>query len=160
RAGVPTLFFSSGESSDYHRPTDTVDRLRPDVMERRARALLAVVLALSRAPRETLRAETAAPPPSPHAWKLPFGAGAGLALHRDAPDGAYLALEASAVRFTTRSLFWWGVYADVTRDLAAARTRASAGPEIGRGPFGLDAGYLVEVAGPGRRQGFAVRPIV
>ncbi len=48
--GIPALFFGSGESDDYHRPTDTADRLRPDIMAPRARAILAAVIALSRKP--------------------------------------------------------------------------------------------------------------
>jgi Zn-dependent M28 family amino/carboxypeptidase len=48
--GIPALFFSSGESDDYHKPTDTADRLRPDIMAGRARAIVRVVLALSRKP--------------------------------------------------------------------------------------------------------------
>ena len=32
RVGIPTLFFGSGESDDYHRPTDTIDKLRPELM--------------------------------------------------------------------------------------------------------------------------------
>jgi hypothetical protein len=48
--GVPTLFFGSGQSADYHLPTDTADRLDPTILERRARALLRFVLAFSVAP--------------------------------------------------------------------------------------------------------------
>jgi hypothetical protein len=159
-AGVPALFFSSGESSDYHRPSDTPDRLRPDVMARRARALAAVVLAASRAPRETLEAEPDGAGGSPHGWKIPVGLGAGRSIHLGAPDGAYVEGEASAVGFATRSFTWWGGYADVTHDFASGRTRASAGPEIGLGAFGVDGGYVVELGGPARQQGFVVRPLV
>ena len=31
QAGVPTLFFGSGESDDYHKPSDTIDKLQPDL---------------------------------------------------------------------------------------------------------------------------------
>jgi hypothetical protein len=47
-AGVPTLFFSSGESDDYHQPSDTVDRIEPEIMAVRARAIRDTVLALSK----------------------------------------------------------------------------------------------------------------
>jgi hypothetical protein len=160
-AGVPALFFGSGESSDYHRSTDTVDRVRPDIMERRARALAEVVVALSRAPPETFRGDMAATPSGPrHAWKLPIGVAVGRSIHPNAPDGTYLGFEASVVGFETRSLAWLGGYLDVTRDFASGRTRASVGPELGLGPFGVDGGYLVELSGSQRRQGFAVRPML
>lgn len=45
---VPFAFFSSGESTDYHEPTDTPDRLTPSILEARARAILDVVIALSK----------------------------------------------------------------------------------------------------------------
>jgi hypothetical protein len=161
-AGVPALFFGSGESSDYHRPTDTVDRVQPDIIERRARALAEVVLALSRAPEESLGVDpgVAVRPQPRRAWKVPIGVAVGRAIHPDAPDGAYVGFEASVVGFGTRSLAWLGGYLDLTRDLAAHRTRASVGPELGLGPFGVDGGYLVELSGAGRRQGFAVRPML
>lgn len=47
RIGVPAIFFSSGESDDYHRPTDTPDALEPALMARRARGILETVVALS-----------------------------------------------------------------------------------------------------------------
>jgi peptidase M28-like protein len=63
--GVPTLFFGSGESDDYHRPSDTVDKVRPDLMARRARVVFGVVAALSIAPGGTLpRPANAVPPPT------------------------------------------------------------------------------------------------
>jgi hypothetical protein len=46
--GIPFAFFSSGESTDYHQPTDTADKLEPAVLERRARAILRFILAESR----------------------------------------------------------------------------------------------------------------
>ncbi|NUP10908.1 MAG: M20/M25/M40 family metallo-hydrolase [Polyangiaceae bacterium] len=45
---VPFVFFSSGESSDYHQPSDTADKLSPAVLESRARAILDTVIALSK----------------------------------------------------------------------------------------------------------------
>lgn len=47
RIGVPAIFFSSGESDDYHRPSDTPDKLEPELMARRARGILQTVVALS-----------------------------------------------------------------------------------------------------------------
>ncbi|MCZ2223589.1 MAG: M28 family peptidase [Chitinophagales bacterium] len=35
--GVPVIFYFNGVHKDYHRPTDTVDKINFDVMERRAR---------------------------------------------------------------------------------------------------------------------------
>src|SRR5690606_11587661 len=31
--GVPALFFGDGESSDYHQPSDTIDKLSPALLE-------------------------------------------------------------------------------------------------------------------------------
>ena len=50
RIGVPAIFFSSGESDDYHRPSDTPEKLEPTLMARRARAILETVVALSQLP--------------------------------------------------------------------------------------------------------------
>ncbi|HEV7558020.1 MAG TPA: M20/M25/M40 family metallo-hydrolase, partial [Kofleriaceae bacterium] len=41
--GVPALFFGDGESADYHKPTDTIDKLTPAILEARARAIARVV---------------------------------------------------------------------------------------------------------------------
>jgi hypothetical protein len=46
--GIPALFFSSGESVDYHEPSDTPDRLAYDLMSLRGRALVALVRELSK----------------------------------------------------------------------------------------------------------------
>ncbi len=46
-AGIPAVFFSSGESDDYHQPTDTLEKLSGAIMTRRARAIVRVMLALS-----------------------------------------------------------------------------------------------------------------
>src|SRR5450432_1688633 len=37
RKGVPIIFFFDGIHKDYHRPTDTVDKINFDLMEKRAR---------------------------------------------------------------------------------------------------------------------------
>ena len=52
--GIPTLFFGSGESDDYHKPTDTVDKLQGELMARRARVVYESVLTLATVPREKL----------------------------------------------------------------------------------------------------------
>lgn len=48
RGGVPTVFFSSGESPDYHQPSDTADKLDGALMERRARCIAETVSELAR----------------------------------------------------------------------------------------------------------------
>ena len=35
-AGVPALFFTSGQHPDYHQPSDTADKIRYDVLQKRA----------------------------------------------------------------------------------------------------------------------------
>ena len=52
RAGVPAVFFSSGESEDYHAPTDTPDRLDGAILAARAEAIHGTVLALVRTGRD------------------------------------------------------------------------------------------------------------
>jgi hypothetical protein len=37
KKGVPIIFFSSGLHKDYHQPSDTVDKINFDIMEKRAR---------------------------------------------------------------------------------------------------------------------------
>ena len=37
RKGVPIIFFFDGIHKDYHKPTDTVDKINFDLMEKRAR---------------------------------------------------------------------------------------------------------------------------
>lgn len=49
QAGVPAVIFSSGESVDYHEPTDMPDTLHPELLATRARIVLRTVEALSRA---------------------------------------------------------------------------------------------------------------
>jgi len=47
QAGVPSMIFSSGESVDYHQPTDKPETLRPDLLATRARIILRTVVAVS-----------------------------------------------------------------------------------------------------------------
>lgn len=56
---VPFLFFSTGEYGDYHRPTDTPERLDFDKLELEARHLVAVTRRIVAAPRPKWRAERA-----------------------------------------------------------------------------------------------------
>jgi Zn-dependent M28 family amino/carboxypeptidase len=42
--GVPYVFFSSGESGDYHEPSDTSDKLDPAILEARARVIVRFVV--------------------------------------------------------------------------------------------------------------------
>ena len=165
--GVPSIFFGSGESSDYHAPSDTIDRLHPEVMRRRGQALLRVLLALSETPRSTFTACGKCQPgpalpqrPPPHGWKLPIGLGLGLAVHGKGANGMVLAFEASLLRFESKSLSWVGGYADVVRDDSSHRTRTSLGFELGKGAWGLDGGYVMEFSPLDRRQGFVLRPLV
>jgi hypothetical protein len=162
QAGIPALFFGSGESSDYHQPTDTPDKLSPDVMERRARAILRVALGLSRAPDEAFHAarEPGAPRKIklPRRWYLPIGVSTGLTLHGKV--GGYLGGELSFVHLEGRSLFWIGGYTDVLHDFLVDTTRATVGPEIGIGSLGLDGGFLLELSRTGARPGFALRPVL
>ncbi|MBN1912271.1 MAG: M20/M25/M40 family metallo-hydrolase [Pirellulales bacterium] len=58
QAGIPSIFFTSGISDDYHRPSDTADRLLPETLARRAHAVYATILALAAAPREKLPPRT------------------------------------------------------------------------------------------------------
>jgi hypothetical protein len=44
KKGIPFVFFSSGESTDYHEPTDTPDKLDAEILEGRARAILRFVI--------------------------------------------------------------------------------------------------------------------
>jgi hypothetical protein len=56
RVGIPTLFFSSGPSDDYHQPSDTIDKLSPTLMARRAQLVFSTVLSLATAPSDQLPA--------------------------------------------------------------------------------------------------------
>jgi hypothetical protein len=50
-AGVPVLFFHTGRHADYHRPTDTADRIDADGMARIAAVTARVVERLAGSPR-------------------------------------------------------------------------------------------------------------
>ena len=48
RVGIVSVFFGSGESDDYHKPSDVIDKLDFPLMARRGRAILGTVVGLSR----------------------------------------------------------------------------------------------------------------
>lgn len=55
---VPILFFSTSQHRDYHQPTDTAARARPDKCAKATRAIHAIVRGIADAPeRPTFRAE-------------------------------------------------------------------------------------------------------
>jgi hypothetical protein len=160
RLGVPALFFGSGESSDYHASTDTLDKLEPTVMARRARAILRVTIALSAAPENAFRAAPpeAPPPPKrlPSGTFLPIGVATGYSSYG---RGAFVGVEASLVH-AWPSLFWLGGYADALYDFGRGHARATIGPEIGAGFFGLDGGLLLERVDGQLRKGLVVRSMI
>jgi len=55
-AGIPAVFFSSGESVDYHRPTDVPAELAPELMRRRALAIADTIVELTKTPWGSIRA--------------------------------------------------------------------------------------------------------
>ncbi len=151
--GIPALFFGDGESSDYHRPSDTVDKLDPDLLARRAHAIARVTMALAAAPASAFApSDTPSPPRTPPGGLyLPIGFSTGLALHGGdgAHTGALLGGEASLVYLDRPALGYAGVYADALHDGAVGATRLSAGPELGTHGFGLDGGYAVQLGTDG-----------
>lgn len=157
--GIPTLFFGDGESSDYHQPTDTIEELDPGLLERRAHALARLVIRLSQAPTSDFAPSDApAPKRKPErGFYLPIGAWTGLSLH---PNPAYfLGGELSFVHFWNESLVSLGGYADALYDFGRDDVRLTIGPEIGKGLFGIDAGYAIELERAGAvRHGAVVRP--
>ena len=165
RAGVPAVFFGSGESSDYHEPSDTPERIDPEIMQRRARALYDVMIALSNAARDQALVSRAEKPVihkrRPKAgWYLPIGVSTGVAIHAATSNGAYLGSEASFVHFANETRFWIGGFADALYDFSTNTTRIGVGPELGLGPLGIDGGFTSELSESGPRIGFAVRPVL
>jgi hypothetical protein len=57
-------------------------------------------------------------------------------------------------------ILWYGGYADGVGDASSGALRFSTGPEIGLGPYGIDAGYLMRIDGGELRHGFTIRPIM
>jgi len=64
--GVPALFFGDGESADYHKPTDTIDKITPAILQVRARAVTRVVIDLANAPATAFAKSDATPPKRYH----------------------------------------------------------------------------------------------
>ena len=74
-AGVPVLFFTTGRHPDYHKPTDTADRLDTAGMARIAAVGLRTVAALASAPRPVYA--KVAPPAGGRAREAPGARPAG-----------------------------------------------------------------------------------
>jgi hypothetical protein len=51
RAGIPVLFFHTGSHADYHRPSDTADKINADGMARTAAVAARLVAELASGPR-------------------------------------------------------------------------------------------------------------
>jgi hypothetical protein len=66
-AGVPVLFFHTGAHPDYHRPTDTADKIDADGLARVAAVSARVIEDIAGRPRPTYVALAAPPPRSPRA---------------------------------------------------------------------------------------------
>jgi aminopeptidase YwaD len=62
KAGVPVLFFHTGAHPDYHRPTDTADKIDTDGLARVAAVAARVIEAVAGRPRPTYVALPAPPP--------------------------------------------------------------------------------------------------
>jgi aminopeptidase YwaD len=67
RAGVPVLFFHTGTHPDYHRPTDTADKIDADGLARVAAVAARVIEDVAGRPRPTYVALPARPPRAPGA---------------------------------------------------------------------------------------------
>jgi aminopeptidase YwaD len=66
-AGVPVLFFHTGAHPDYHRPTDTADKIDADGLAQVAAVAARVIQDVAGGPRPTYVAVPAPPPRSPAA---------------------------------------------------------------------------------------------
>ena len=66
-AGVPVLFFHTGAHPDYHRPSDTADKIDADGLARVAAVATRVIEEVAGRPRPTYAALPAPPPRSPGA---------------------------------------------------------------------------------------------
>ncbi|HEV8141432.1 MAG TPA: M20/M25/M40 family metallo-hydrolase [Methylomirabilota bacterium] len=86
RAGVPVLFFHTGSHADYHRPSDTADKIDAPGMARVAAMAVRVVERLATAPRPAYATVT------PPARQRRTGTNAFLGVHGGADaEGARLA---------------------------------------------------------------------
>jgi hypothetical protein len=154
--GIPSLFFGDGESTDYHRPTDTIDKVTPALLESRARALARVVVALSNAPPDAFGASAAIPPQRDPAsgWYALAGFTNGLLLERGV--GYALGGSITVAHLFGPSLAFAGLEADALWETRAASTRLGAGAVAGVGAFGVEAEYLQRAGA----RGVGVRPFV
>ncbi len=82
-----------------------------------------------------------------------------LQLDQGNSDGFVLGAEVSMVELED-SLLWYGGYLDGLHDFGGDSTRVSLGPEVGYGPVGMDAGYLMDLSGDGVRHGVSLRPML
>ena len=98
-AGVPVLFFHTGAHPDYHRPTDTAEKIDADGLARVAGVTARVIEAVAGRPRPTyvaLPAPPPRPPGAPAARGVAFlgvsparaGLSDGVRLGAIVPDGA------------------------------------------------------------------------
>ena len=90
------------------------------------------------------------PPPARHDTGYGVSAGGTFAALRDSGWTGAVGGEASglwlrAPHDAADSLLWLGGYLEAVRDFGAHTERFSAGPEAGKGLFGVDAGPLVEL---------------
>lgn len=76
-----------------------------------------------------------------------------------APTTGIFGGELSLVR-QTPEFYWFGVYADLVRDLGREQTRLSIGPEFGWSAFGLDLGYVAILSAERVASGVSVRPML
>ena len=88
-AGTPVLFFHTGGHADYHRPSDTVDRLNPDGMARVAAIGAGIVAALDDGARPVYAKLT--PPSRKRGGNRAAGAFLGVGGDGPGADGARLA---------------------------------------------------------------------
>ena len=99
KAGVPVLFFHTGAHPDYHRPTDTADKIDTDGLARVAAVAARVIEAVAGRPRPTYVALPAPPPRAsgaPNSRGVAFlgvspartGISDGVRLGAVVPDGA------------------------------------------------------------------------
>ncbi|MCE9548621.1 MAG: M28 family peptidase, partial [Planctomycetia bacterium] len=93
-AKVPVMHFFTGTHTDYHRPSDTADKLNIAGIRRIASFVAEIATALAEAPSRPTYQETKAPPMSTGGTRPYFGSipdysdeGPGLKLQGVAPDG-------------------------------------------------------------------------
>ena len=89
-----------------------------------------------------------------------LGPSLSLSIDRETGSGFGVGAEGSVVKLAP-DLFWFGGYVDGLYAVESEEVRMSLGPELGFSFAGLDAGYLLSVAGPrGAQHGLVVRPML